>query len=36
MQGVINKDPNLSRTEVGIEDAISTASELLFYMEPLS
>ena len=30
------KDPDLSSAEVGIEDAISTASELLFYMEPLS
>ena len=35
LQGVI-KDPDLSSAEVGIEDAISTASELLFYMEPLS
>ena len=30
------KDRDLSSAEVGIEDAISTASELLFYMEPLS
>jgi hypothetical protein len=35
LQGVI-KDPDLSSAEVGIEDAISTANELLFYMEPLS
>ena len=35
LQGVI-KDPDLSSAEVGIEDAISTAGELLFYMEPLS
>ena len=35
LQGVI-KDKDLSSAEVGIEDAISTASELIFYMEPLS
>ena len=35
LQGVI-KDPKMSSAEVGIEDAISTAGELLFYMEPLS
>ena len=35
LQGVI-KDPAMSSAEVGIEDAISTAGELLFYMEPLS
>ena len=35
LQGVI-KDPAMSSAEVGIEDAISTADELLFYMEPLS
>ena len=34
LQGVI-KDPAMSSAEVGIEDAISTAGELLFYMEPL-
>ena len=36
LQGVI-KDPAMSSAEVGgIEDAISTAGEFLFYMEPLS
>lgn len=35
LQGVI-KDPAMSSAEVGIEDAISTVSELLFYFEPLS
>ena len=34
-QGVI-KDPAMSSAEVGIEDAISTVGELLFYFEPLS
>ena len=35
LQGVI-KDPAMSSAEVGIEDAISTVGELLFYMEPLA
>ena len=36
IQGVI-KDPAMTiADEVGIEDAISTAGELLFYMEPLN